>query len=248
MHSFKEFITDFKQSPIVERLTSQYDVVMIWLSGSAAIGLTDTHSDYDLGVLVADPVIFSKTEKTTELYQYKVDQKDVHCIYNSFEDIKASPCEGQLAPYRHLGWAQFKYIKAENIIYINPKYAQLVAILINNRFSIAENAMNTFLKLLNSAIQFAENHWYIPSIAWGKMLSHICWCVDELREQPHDVEKLVALKRVLGSHVGPVVLAPDLLTYAAERLDWARHYLAHCPDTYTEVSSLIDTLVAAYGK
>ena len=242
-----EFISDFKQSGLVEHLCSEYTVVMIWLSGSNAIELTDMSSDYDLGVLVADPVIFSKEAKTTEFYRYKKDNKEVHCIYNSFDDIKAKPCEGQHAPYRHLGWAQFRYIKPENLIYINPKYEILVTTLMNNKICISENAMNTFIQLLAPLIQVAENVHYISAINWGKMLSHLCWCIEELRGLPHDRETLIALKRIFGRGTIQKNLPPIIREYVAERLTWARDYLKQPLDTLSEVSQLIDTIIEAYG-
>ena len=119
MFPIKDFVADFKTSGLIERIQSRYDVIMIWLSGSTAIGLADETSDYDIGVLVADPIVFSKTEKDSETYVYADGEirVSVQCIYNALEDVAAEFCTEVLAPYRYLGWAQFKYLSEDFIIY-----------------------------------------------------------------------------------------------------------------------------------
>lgn len=243
MNTINDFITDFKNSLLVERICSKYDVIMIWLSGSNVIGLADNTSDYDLGVLVADPITFSKTEKTTESYKYKKNFKDVQCIYNSFEDIKALPCEGYLAPYRHLGWAQLKYLTKDHIIYLNPKYETIVATLLEHKECIAENAMQSFLAFFTPAMQtVSQNINYVQVVEWGKMLSHICWCVEELQNVTHDFEKLMILKRLFQRGIVRRPMANDLLMYAASKLEWAQQYLASCPDYSEKIESILTPL------
>lgn len=243
MTTLEEFMADFKASSLVDRICSKYDVIMIWVSGSNCIGLTDSQSDYDLGVLVADNIIFSKTEKTSEMYVYKKDAKEVQCIYNSFEDIKASPCVGSLAAYRHLGWAQFKYITEDHILYINPKYKEIVTTLIAHKDCIAKNAVYTFLKLMEPAIDSIENVNYISAIEWGKMLSHLCWCVEELRDIPHQIPALMTLKRLFNRHNPRRILDPDLLNYVIINLTWAKMYLAANISFQEDVLDIVEPLI-----
>lgn len=237
------FITDFKASPLIERICSKYNVIMIWLSGSQAIGLTDHLSDYDLGVLVADQVSFSKTEKTPEFYIYKKEQKDVHCIYNSFEDVAANLCNGQLAPYRYLGWAQFKCIQPDRILYINPKYATVVAKLIENKDLIAENSIRTFLTLLEPQLRLTKTIHHVMVVKWGKMLSHLCWCVEELQNKPHNYSYLMELKRAFARQEPPKQLPLEIKLYAFENVKAAQAYLTQHPVRNSEVDLLIDNII-----
>lgn len=240
MSTLNEFVYDFKNSSLVEHICSKHDVVMIWLSGSSILGLMDGASDYDLGVLVADPITFSKTEKTTESYKYKKDLKEVQCIYNSFEDILAPRCEGFLAPYRHLGWAQFKYINNNHIIYVNPKYETLVTILVAHKDYIAANAIQSFLAFFLPTLQtISKNINYIQVVEWGKMLSHICWCVEELQNLPHEFDKLMALKRMFHRGIVRRPMPADLLNYAATKLIWAKMYLENCPDNQEALKNIL---------
>lgn len=217
--------------------------MLIWVSGSNCIGLADAQSDYDLGVLVADDIIFSKTEKTPEMYTYKKDAKEVQCIYNSFEDIKALPCVGSLAAYRHLGWAQFKYINEDHIIYVNPKYKNIVDILIAHKECIAKNAAYTFLKLMQPILDSIENVNYISAIEWGKMLSHLCWCVEELREVPHQTPTLMTLKRLFARNNPRRILNHELLTYVITNFSWAKMYLEANITFQEDVLAVIEPLI-----
>lgn len=246
--STNNFITDFRASSLVERICNNYDVIMIWLSGSSVIGLTDHLSDYDLGVLVADQVIFSKTEKTGESYVYKEDRKEVHCIYNSFDDVAARLHEGALAPYRYLGWAQFRCINEDHIIYINPKYTEVVEQLVKYKESLAENSIRTFLSLLTPQLQLAKTIEHVKVIKWGKLLSHLCWCVEELQKVPHNYEQLLILKRAFPRQLSPQNLTADVLAYAFEKIQYAKEYLEAHPDSNPEIDEIIADMLKLIEK
>ena len=215
------FISDFRTSGIINWMQSKYDVVMVWLSGSSALGITDEESDYDLGVLVADNITFSKSVKSPFLYNYKKEnKKQVQCIYNSFEDIFAEPNSEQLAIYRYLGWAQFRIIEKEHIIYINPKYSQLVEQLIANRLEISLNAINSFLQYVKFGVDIVHEPFQVGVVKWGKMLSHLCWCADILSNTSHDKERLLRIKRAL-----PQDLNREDRKYAFNKIKFVQQYL-----------------------
>lgn len=230
MFPIKDFVADFKESGLVERICSRYDIIMIWVSGSAATGITDEQSDYDLGVLVADPITFSKSKKDPEHYVYTANgtRVAVQCVYNSLDDVAAELCLEVLAPYRYLGWAQFKYISDDFIIYKNEKYLDIIEELINSKEIIAENAIYSFLEFWQPKMKLVKSDIYIPLIKWGKMLSHICWCAEELEKLPHDTSRILKLKRSFSrpEFVKNISNNKDLLSYAYTMVMIAQKHLA----------------------
>jgi predicted nucleotidyltransferase len=194
--NIKNFIADFQSSGIIDQICAEYDVVMIWVSGSTALGIVDEESDYDLGVLITDNVQFSKSEKTPIYFRYKKeDNRAVQYIFNTFEDVFAEICRERLAPYRYLGWAQFINIKEEHIIYKNNKYLDIIDQLILNKESISHNAIHTFVNYVDDAILSIHTPRDIFRVPWGKMLSHLVWCADILTKRPVDTALLLRLKR-----------------------------------------------------
>ena len=228
------FIKDFRDSGIIEQISAKYDIVMIWLSGSSVLGITDEESDYDLGLLVADNVIFSKTIKSPFLYNYKKEnQKYVQCIYNSFDDIFAKLSKEQLAPYRYLGWAQFRIIADEHIIYKNPKHYELIEKLIEHRVDISNNAIATFLQFMSEGINLVKEPYQVRLVKWGKMLSHLCWCANTLADKPQETDTILHIKRTL-----PADLSKQDCEFAFEKLIYLKNYMRNTPQKSLELPFL----------
>lgn len=219
--NIKEFISDFKASGIVEKLCEKYEVLLIWVSGSTALGFVDEESDYDLGVLIADDIYFPKTEKTQIYFRYKKENnRPVQYIPNTLEDIFAELERERMAPYRYLGWAQFRCLSEDHIIYKNKKYENIVDELIKYKNQISANAIHTLLNFFDDALLSIKNPSDVRKVSWGKMLSHLCWCADALKYGYSPVENYVRLKRV------PAAALTDLeVGEAFERLLFLQEYL-----------------------
>lgn len=219
--NIKNFISDFKECGAVEKLCEKYDVIMLWVSGSSALGFVDEESDYDLGLLIADDIQFPKTEKTQVYFRYKKENdRLVQYIPNSLEDIFAKLVRERMAPYRYLGWAQFRCIKEEHIIYKNEKYAFLIEQLIEHRDQISANAIHTFLNFLDDALLSIKSPADVKKVSWGKMLSHLCWCADSLQGIVSPAEKYVRLKRTTA-----IDLTDKEIEYAFKCLLFLQEYM-----------------------
>lgn len=239
-----DFIADFRSSGLVEHLQSKYDVIMIWVSGSTAIGITDDNSDYDIGVLVADPVTFSKTKKHPETYIYNSGEHkvSVQCVFNALDDVAAELCMGVLAPYRYLGWAQFKYISDDFIIFKNENYLDIINELITSKDEISKNAIYAFLEFWQPKMKLAKASVYVPVIKWGKMLSHICWCVEELEGVPHNPSLLLKIKRAFSQHNNLNYLTTEQSDYAYDKIVVAQKFLREKEDT-SSIKALLDGIL-----
>lgn len=190
------FISDFKTSGLVEQLCATHDVIFIWVTGSHAMGLADHNSDYDLGILVADDIKISTTEKNPITYLYKKNGKEVQCIYNTVSDIYAPHSSDFLAVYQYLCWCVFRTIQNEHIIYINPKYREFLNVLIANKNEISVNAFYSFTSFLKDSICAVKCKDDIKKIAWGKMLTYLCWYADILQGVESNSDTLVKVKRL----------------------------------------------------
>lgn len=219
-NTLNTFITDFKTSGIVEQICKDYEVIMIWISGSQISGLVDDYSDYDIGILVADDVSFSKTVKTPVFYKYKKDSKNVQCIFNNLQDIYSKPSKERLAVFHYLGWAQFRLFSEEHIIYRNNKYTAIINTLIKNKIEISDIAIYAFLNLLQENILRITTPEDIKKVYWGKMLSHILWAVNILNNNDQEFSKITKLKRTeVASY------SDEELQYAFNKLNYVQHYL-----------------------
>lgn len=96
----EQFINDLVTSPYYERILNGHDVVMIFLTGSRLIDITDGRSDFDLMVLTNDN---EREEYVSEFLTYYT--KKVHWHYVPVtklianEDGNLLTCNGEVIRY-----------------------------------------------------------------------------------------------------------------------------------------------------
>lgn len=227
------FITDFKASGIVDQLNKQHEVILIWLTGSHAMSLSDGDSDYDLGVLIADNVDISKTEKNPITYKYKKNNKEVQCIYNNINDIFAPMSPEFLVVYQYLCWCVFIDFQEEHLIYVNPKYQEFVENLIAHKIDISINAFHSFVLFFEKSINLITSKEDIKKVAWGKMLTYLCWYSDRLRGVDSNTERLLRVKRTHRDKY-----SESDLNYIFDCLSYIREYLTTSQRPQISLSSL----------
>lgn len=205
----KQFIADFKNSPIFDNILAdpKVNVIMMWVSGSASLGTDDFESDYDVCILVEDTpkddsnspwVIYGRPG--SYFGWYKPQQKKVELIYNDISEITKP---STITPLVNIGWIQFKYLNRDAIIYKNPKYEKFI----NYLFEHSEEIYNSSLYLfIQSALYHTINNQLIDLIKEdpsrpNKLLAHICLVADLLQDKGIQSEKLLIIKRNLYSEL-----------------------------------------------
>lgn len=202
--AYDTFIKDFKNSKAYDFILadSQVDVIMIWITGSALTGVLDSESDYDLCVLCMQkpsenlPGFRLYTRPGSYFLKYKLENKKVQWIYNDISDITNI---SKTTPLDNIGWAQFKEVSADHIIYKNPKYNFFIDYLLAQKEQIFLNSAYLFVEALlaqlksNTLLDLINYKPYKPN----KGLYHVCWLADTLQEKPLVVDRLLRLKRNL---------------------------------------------------
>lgn len=223
------FIDDFKKSSVCKYILadSQVDIIMLWITGSTLTGVLDSESDYDICVLCArKPQDLNANSSGMRLYsrpgsyflKYKPLDRKVQWIYNDITDIV---CASNSTPLDNIGWAQFKEISSEFIIYKNPEYTPFIDYLISIKDQIFQLSTYLFieamLKQLGSA-SLVDLLAYKPTKP-NKGLYHVVWLADALRERPLDTERLLRIKRNLASS-----LSRKDLDYISCCIDYLMNY------------------------
>lgn len=199
------FINDFKKSAVYSSILadSQLEVVMIWVTGSTLTGVVDAMSDYDLCVFCIqkpqkEPQVGFRlyTRPGSYFLKYKIEDKKVQWIYNDIFDI-ITPSKA--TPLDNIGWAQFKNISTEFIIYKNPKHELFINYLIDKKEQIFLTSAYLFIEALltytnsNNLLELSSFRSHEPN----KGLYHVCWLADSLQNNPVDIPRLLRIKRNL---------------------------------------------------
>lgn len=209
MSNISQFINDFKKSPIFKDIIndSKVEVMMLWVSGSVLTGADDSESDYDVCILVKEtPKDNPKSPWTiygrpgSYFMWYKPHSKKVEWIYTDINDI-ISP--STVTPLVNSGWAQFKYVTKDAVIYINPKYEKFINYLFEHNEEIYNSSLYLFI---HSALYHTINNQLIDLIKEdpsrpNKILAHICLVADLLQGNEMQSEKLLLIKRNLYSEL-----------------------------------------------
>lgn len=219
----KMFIEDLKSSPYYSRIFKNHEVVMLFISGSRLLKVTDERSDYDLVVLTNEQ---TRTEHVDEFLTYEGVKVHWHYVplmkYISNEDGTAMSCFGQ---------ALFTNLTDDAVIYANPKYLDVIDYFKNNRAVVARVAAYRLTDyhghLIRSVLQSGE----IVEKNYCKFLYHLCYASylltgDELNEQ-----LIAEIKRIRWRHVDYTFKAT-----AAERIRLLREYVeAHPLDVQAQI-------------
>lgn len=196
-----KFKKDFLAAKLLNVIQKDFEVILIWVAGSTLTGLTDTESDIDLGVLIAEETLSPQNTRNEDYLIYKPTNTKVQWIYDTVSDITT------LQPYanqRNIGWAQLccvQDISDDTILYVNPKYFTFVEYLIDNRNKIATYSMWLYFKDKSRLINQILHAGRILEDCQVKSLYHLCWTADILLKESHDTRFLKALKRIRSMKV-----------------------------------------------
>lgn len=227
----KTFMRDLKASPYYERIFRGRDVIMLHISGSRLIGVTDERSDYDLVALTNGG---ERINHANEFLTYKGIK--VHWSYVPAAEF-ASNAEGTLMSC--FGEVQFSQLNEDAILYENPKYWRALCYLKDNK-----NAVSLFgiyglakfhKKLINSVLEAGE----ITEKHYCKFLYHLCYASYlALNEEP-DKTLLAKIKRIRWQ------FAEDRYKAAAvERIRLLRDFVASHPVNVGEKAEAFDREIA----
>ena len=152
MSRIDQFITDFKNSRLYTDVLNdpKAEPIMIWVTGSSALGTADNDSDYDVCILV-EKVPTDDPNSPWTIYGrpgsyfmwYKPHSKRVEWIYTDINDIVSA---NAVTPLANIGWVQSKFITDENIIYKNPKYLEFLNLLFTKKDEIYTKSLYLFVK------------------------------------------------------------------------------------------------------
>ena len=179
-HLFKY---DFINSDLLSTLMTDVSAepILVFLTGSALTGLADSVSDFDICVLTKDPIKTNHTLAYRPKENYAIHRptgKKCHWVYNTLSQINA-PSEALLD---NIGWAQFKYITEDAILYCNPKYVTVVRHLFDHRDRIVLNSIYLALisccHLLNIDTITGLRDKHFCNVK--KLAYHLCWLYNEL--------------------------------------------------------------------
>ena len=160
-----DFITDLKQSKYYNNILDKHDVIMLYVSGSRIIDVTDERSDYDLIAVVNE----SEVVESEEFLIYN--GVKVHWYYIPLSEFIAQKGNHSLRCY---GAVLFANIRDEVVVYINPAHEALSNFLITTKNIIACNGMKNFCdrqaRLIQSVVEAGE---VLPE-HYTKILGHLC--------------------------------------------------------------------------
>lgn len=240
MSRIAQFITDFKKSRLYTDVLNdpKAEPIMIWVTGSSALGTADNDSDYDVCILV-EKVPQDNPDSPWTIYGrpgsyfmwYKPHSKRVEWIYTDINDIVSA---NVVTPLANIGWVQSKFITDENIIYKNPKYLEFLNLLFSKKDEIYTKSLYLFVKsAINQTINGDLNELILEDTARpNKLLAHICFTADLLQKKELNNDYLVTIKRNKYSD-----LSDEIKKYIKNAID----YLSQLKDLEHKINS--DTLL-----
>jgi predicted nucleotidyltransferase len=189
------FISDFKKSGIIEWLSEKYDIIFIWITGSRAVNLDDSDSDYDLGILVADKIETPRDHEHITSGKYLKDpEKYIHFRVNTLKDVYSYLEKVPFIFYDYLGWAQFGSFDESHIIYSNPKYQKLLDELVVNKNLISKRAAYAYLTVFDPVLTTLANGLR-PEGVLPKFIAYFLLCLNILSADSVSHELLLKIKQ-----------------------------------------------------
>ena len=194
LKELRQFKQDFIRANLLDYIKKDFEIIMVWLAGSALTKLDDSKSDYDLGVLIADDTISTRTNRNEDYFIYKPLNKRVQWIYDTVEDITT---QQDNANQKNIGWAQLRCLTSitdEHILYINPKYYFFVKELIAKKYEVSEYSFWLYLQTKKRGIDEILKLNTIPPKRQVKILYHFCWAADILENKEVDINFIKRVK------------------------------------------------------
>lgn len=198
MQNIKQFKLDFISANMVDIIKKDYEVIMIWIAGSTLTGLAEEHSDYDLGVLIADDIDTTKYKRNDDFLIYKPEHRRVQWMYETVADITTQQPNFKL---RNIGWAQFINITEDYILYKNPAYISFITDLIAKKREIAYYSMFLFYCAKQAIWMPIIQSKNIPAECKVRSLYHFCWIFDVLNNMKTDQAFFIPIKHIMDTPV-----------------------------------------------
>lgn len=124
-------------------------------------------------------------------------------MYETVEDITTQQPNFKL---RNIGWAQFRNITDNYILYENPKYKTFISTIIGQKLEISLFNMYLFylskLEVIEEIIAAAN----VPPRCRLRSLYHFCWMYDVLVQNSIDREFILPVKHIMDIPVTETVL------------------------------------------
>lgn len=206
MNNIKQFKSDFLKDNLLSVIQQGFDIILIWVAGSTLTGLSDTESDIDLGVLIANQTTITQTERNENYLIYKPTNTKVQWIYDTVQDITTLQ---STANQRNIGWAQLRHLQTledDFILYVNPVYREFVKELIASKEIISEYSMWLYFNTKQALIQEILRQGRVIPECQQKSLYHLCWASDLLQRKTIDTTFLKAVKRIKTQPVSDIYL------------------------------------------
>lgn len=208
------FIEEFKNSKYYADILAKHNVILMFVSGSRIIDVTDERSDYDLVAIVDEPC----QQHVDEYLIYN--GVKVHWYFRTLTDFVAAR-GGGLQSY---GAVLFSFIRDGVIIYANPYYEASWKLLIADKDTIATNGLlevsNSYWDLIDSVLKEGA----ITPTLYTKILSHLCVCSFVAQGEPlteHAKGMLKQLKRIRWQPV-----SDEAKNWCVERIVKLNNWLA----------------------
>ena len=231
----EQFMNDIKASPYFERIVGGHDVIMVSLTGSRLIDITDERSDFDLIVVTNDN---EREEYVSEYLKYY--SKKVHWHYVPVTKIIANE-DGNLLTCN--GEVEFIGLEASKILYVNPKYLKVVSFLLESKATIATVGAYGLVRFHNELIDriLAANE--IKPESYCKYIYHLCFASYVLLSEEPQASFLTAIKRIRWKPV-----SDEYKALAVERIRLLRDYVAEHPLDLNEIIRTFNEHVSAMLK
>lgn len=220
----EQFIQDLRKSPYFERILNGHDIVMIILTGSRLIDITDDRSDFDLLVITNDK---ERDEHVSEFLTYCA--KKAHWYY--VPATKLIDNEGGTLLSCN-GEVEFVGLSNEKIIYANPKYSGLINFLKKEKDLIALVGAYELVRFHDNLISRILSANEIKKEDYCKYIYQLCYASYVLLSEAPDKSFLTEIKRIRWKAV-----SDEHKRLAVERIRLLFNYVAEHPIDISNVIS-----------
>lgn len=218
----EQFINDLKLSPYYERLFNGHEVVMIFLTGSRLIDMSDGRSDFDLMVLTNDE---KREEYVSEFLTYY--SKKVHWHYVPITKLIANE-DGNLLTCN--GEVEFVGLNDQKIVYANPKYAKVISFLQDNKETVALVGAYGLVHFHDNLISRILSANEIKTEDHCKYIYHLCFASYVLLAEIPNRDFLKEIKRIRWR-----TISDEYKNLAIERIRLLYNYVTNHPVDLTNI-------------
>ena len=212
----EKFINELTTSPYYNRIFDGHDVIMISLTGSRIIDITDELSDYDLVVITNDK---EREDCVSEFLTYY--SKKVHWHYIPITKLIANE-DGNLLSC--IGEVEFIGLNEQKIIYANPKYLNIINFLIEKKNVIALVGAYGLVRFHDGLISKILNANEIKKENYCKYIYHLCFTSYVLLSETPNKNFLSDIKRIRWRTV-----SDEHKSLAVERIRLLYNFVAEHP-------------------